>query len=54
MFFILLCKENLRDLWQNSAESEWSIRVMGSSVTDKLEIEKGDVLQIDFFNIFPL
>ena len=28
---------------------------MGTSpVTDRVEIEKGDVLQIDFFNIFPL
>ena len=54
MLFILLCKENLRDLWQNSAESEWSIHVMGTSpVTDRVEIEKGDVLQIDF-NDFPV
>ena len=55
MLFILLCKENLRDVGQNSADSEWGIRVMGTSpVTDRVEIEKGDVLQIDFFNIFPL
>ena len=28
---------------------------MGTSpVTDRVEIDKGDVLQIDFFNIFPL
>ena len=55
MLFILLCKENLKDLWQNSAESEWGIHVMGisSPVTDRVEIEKGDVQQIDF-NIFPL
>ena len=47
--------ENLRELWTNSADSEWDIRVMGTSpVTDRVEIEKGDVLQIDFFNIFPL
>ena len=25
-----------------------------SPVTDRVEIERGDVLQIDFFNIFPL
>ena len=54
MLFILFWKENLRDVGQNSADSEWGIRVMGTSpVTDSVEIEKGDVLQIDF-NILPL
>ena len=47
--------ENLRELWTNSADSEWDIRVMGTSpVTDRVEIEKGDVLQIYFFISFPL